>query len=1308
MATGTEYMGAASDDIHQQAEAERQNQAMQIHGRLPIGENIAGYTINDILSFAGGEAELYICEKQGVRYALKYFFEREKDTDIIKKLKNLRHQNIMSHFDFGIFNGFFYSVLQFAEGGALNDKTERNIFKYLPLSEEKAVEALEEILEGFKTIHSKGIIHRDIKPDNIFYSSARQNESGQWIGSNILLGDFGIASLYQADEGMTSHYTENDFATEGYEAPEMYAIGRDAESGDLQKRISPTIDYWALGITLWVLLTGKEPFVDEKGNVLSPGQIRRNATNRQTANILISRSPGLSERMKKLIRGLLVTRHKDRWNYEKIKAHLAGKDVEVFQEAARILPSFMAGKIKCQSFMEITKALLANPEEGKKIVFGKQLKEYMWELVGHEIDDNAQNDAEKIDALIEKYSSKRKEDEGLIAVAYSLTPSLPFILGQYKDEAGNEKNAEVKTMADIRKLLETDPFILIPVLRDETKGFYAYMDVQGYGEAGAKVCEVVGATRSNLKLMPRLQAAFRNNIIAPFQDGVNNGKELKTLDQLDELPDHLKERIALFIEMKKDDVTAWIENLSGKDLDVWLDKYKNQKDKLVSWGTWKYFRLFLDGKDIQLHRTFSSGSGAQQRWGLKNNLGDEILSPVWEFVLASSPPDRFIVKKNGKWGVVKGDGGEILPLAYNLISVFDEDRRLYQCRDSDNLYIIINEDKKILRKGNEPLKIAAAPGQPFNIIYDNDFFYNKDSFKPINKKGSRFTVMETETANYIWVLENKTCTIIALPNEQGLQTPYSGFRSSGKNVPVQKDGKWGVVSVDGSKELVPCIYSDIKKGGNFYALIKTDSSEGILCEFIEDEKKDIYWLKLEKEGGVDILPAGGGEVIASFRSVFNLGNDYAQFPAQADKDFAVNGKISCLSGAELVWFDIPTGKIEKRDAVSKGEIPAILKLLGGMELYVLLSNLKKQNAYNAMNTLIDAASELDLQQTADAGANLSWAADKGASAWPMIIALLDQAHMEGLANTWDVYISWIGGEALRKGKYSDAYSSYAKAIAINPDNAAYHSGCGAAYYHLGDYKNAVEFYDKAASLSEGKLFTAQFLAAKGSAFFNLAKYNEAMAAFTQAISEAGSSSAAEFYNARAACYQKLNLSDKAHSDLKLAEKAPKTSGEKIRGIPLPAPRASSINIEQAAASGNINTILKALDTLKTEGSITAMNNLIDAGWNIFYNNKDYNSALQVLKKINASAKEGLSRPYSYYVHQTGDCLYYLKKYSEAITYYIEASNMETGNVNYLYDCGVTYEYLGDYSKAKEWYRKAAAKGNTKAKERVTTLENQGL
>jgi tetratricopeptide (TPR) repeat protein len=184
--------------------------------------------------------------------------------------------------------------------------------------------------------------------------------------------------------------------------------------------------------------------------------------------------------------------------------------------------------------------------------------------------------------------------------------------------------------------------------------------------------------------------------------------------------------------------------------------------------------------------------------------------------------------------------------------------------------------------------------------------------------------------------------------------------------------------------------------------------------------------------------------------------------------------------------------------------------------------------------------------------------ENGVTYWQNILALLEAEHTEGLAHTWDVYLSWIAGEALKNKNYSDAFSCYAKAIGINPDNPGYQAGCGASYFHLGDYKNDAEYFGKALILSKSKLLTSQFLAARGSAFFSLTKYNEAAASFTQAIEEAGQAAPSEFYLARASAYEKLNMADKIRGDLELAEKAPKTSGDKIRGIPLPGARSNPI------------------------------------------------------------------------------------------------------------------------------------------------------
>jgi len=67
------------------------------------------------------------------------------------------------------------------------------------------------------------------------------------------------------------------------------------------------------------------------------------------------------------------------------------------------------------------------------------------------------------------------------------------------------------------------------------------------------------------------------------------------LEDLYNLPDYLKERTMIFIERNYGLLPAWIENLTGKNLDLWFSLLSEQKKRVARWGSWEYFTLFMQG-----------------------------------------------------------------------------------------------------------------------------------------------------------------------------------------------------------------------------------------------------------------------------------------------------------------------------------------------------------------------------------------------------------------------------------------------------------------------------------------------------------------------------------------------------------------------------------------------------------------------------------------------------------------------------------------------------------------------------------------
>ena len=96
--------------------------------------------------------------------------------------------------------------MDYAEGGMLQ--------QHLPIKDvSRLKKIIGEIVNAYKFCHAKGIIHKDIKPENLYFKNAD--------GTDIVIGDFGISSLL---DGGTSRHLTTQSLTVGYAAPEMYGI----------------------------------------------------------------------------------------------------------------------------------------------------------------------------------------------------------------------------------------------------------------------------------------------------------------------------------------------------------------------------------------------------------------------------------------------------------------------------------------------------------------------------------------------------------------------------------------------------------------------------------------------------------------------------------------------------------------------------------------------------------------------------------------------------------------------------------------------------------------------------------------------------------------------------------------------------------------------------------------------------------------------------------------------------------------------------------------------------------------------------
>ncbi len=221
---------------------------------LTPGEQLGPYEILGPLG-KGGMGEVYRARDTRLRreVALKLLPDAAAhDADSLHRfdretraVATLNHPNILAIHDTGSFRAVPYAVTELLEGETLLDRLRGG-----PLHPQKAVEVASQIAEGLAAAHEKGIIHRDIKPDNIFLT----NEG------RVKILDFGIARIEQpartsglSDTITGSRGSSSQFlvGTAGYMSPEQVR----------GKQIDGRTDVFSLGATFFEMLTGRRAFM---------------------------------------------------------------------------------------------------------------------------------------------------------------------------------------------------------------------------------------------------------------------------------------------------------------------------------------------------------------------------------------------------------------------------------------------------------------------------------------------------------------------------------------------------------------------------------------------------------------------------------------------------------------------------------------------------------------------------------------------------------------------------------------------------------------------------------------------------------------------------------------------------------------------------------------------------------------------------------------------------------------------------------------------------------------------------------------
>jgi serine/threonine-protein kinase len=215
-----------------------------------IGRTLDGrYVIQEKIA-RGGMATVYIAHDNRLQrtVALKVMHAGLGDDETFaarfvreaRSAAQLDHPNVVAVFDQGEDDGTLFLAMELVRGKTLRDLIGA------PMPPAKALAYLEPVLAALAAAHRAGIVHRDVKPENVLISPASPGTPGR-----IKVADFGLARAVTAETQHTS--TGTIIGTVSYLAPEL------VERGSADARV----DVYAAGVLLYELLTGKKPHQGE-------------------------------------------------------------------------------------------------------------------------------------------------------------------------------------------------------------------------------------------------------------------------------------------------------------------------------------------------------------------------------------------------------------------------------------------------------------------------------------------------------------------------------------------------------------------------------------------------------------------------------------------------------------------------------------------------------------------------------------------------------------------------------------------------------------------------------------------------------------------------------------------------------------------------------------------------------------------------------------------------------------------------------------------------------------------------------------
>jgi len=299
--------------------------ASSFAGQLPMPEDIVGtiiagrYRLEEIIG-SGGFGTVYRTTDvvSGESVALKLQFAGRdttdrfrKEADIVRALTYNGCKSSVGYLDHGEHEGRVFVVTDMLRGMSLSTAISQSRIKTVA----QAMSVLMQVCDAFAELHAFGVIHRDVKPDNIFLISRSDGKL------EVKTLDFSVSELsYDIQPDTSSSF----IGTPVFIAPELL----------FGKSVSEQTDIYSMGVLMYEMFTGTRPYQGE------PGVILAKAIDPDPPRSPRSINPNIPERIEAIIQVAMAKDPENRFaSFDALLSEMAGC-LKALNEAVSVLPLF--------------------------------------------------------------------------------------------------------------------------------------------------------------------------------------------------------------------------------------------------------------------------------------------------------------------------------------------------------------------------------------------------------------------------------------------------------------------------------------------------------------------------------------------------------------------------------------------------------------------------------------------------------------------------------------------------------------------------------------------------------------------------------------------------------------------------------------------------------------------------------------------------------------------------------------------------------------------------------------------------------